>query len=891
MTDPSSKLRFRAVSVELTADLDDRHVDMLITANDGTLIAIEYENDSVLGVMRHIEKIADDKPLIVSKAAEPEQDISAAGFIQHAASDMTGQARAERENVESRRIFDDLFDNSDAGVIDYDFSILFKVVQGLKKDGVRNLRSYFAESDERRERLAGSVRVNNANAAALRMLGVTSLEELVGQSTNIVDIAEAMLQGETRIRRSEYLVAGDTPIPIVYSLRVPKTQEEALRVPIVIMDLSDVKLAEAARQATVAKSQFLSSMSHEIRTPLNGLIGNLELLALTNLDNDQFELIDDADKAAKSLLALIGNILDFSKIEAGKLTTEFGDLNPVGLMEEAVDVLQSRARQKKIFIAACIGPDVPSLVRGDAMRVRQILLNLIGNAVKFTDEGGVQVTLAVSSWNKEECELRFDIHDSGRGFDQILADRLFHPFIQGQADDDGQEGTGLGLSICKSLIEAFGGAIGCESTPGFGASFWFTLPVTILTRAPPVVRPDLSGTTVMVIGGASGAAKSLEDYFTSRGALVVTKEHRISRAFAQEQSDDTEPAVDIAVIVANGDGGDWSQKTRHLRDLHIVPLLYGIDQSARTRLRQGFATVIPPDACDTHLDRNIRLLMGHAQARDRLAAQQAAVMSAFGPNLRGKNILVLEDRLVNQTVIQKQLKNLGIDCTLAANGVKGIEILDRQRFDLILCDCSMPVMNGYEFTRHLRQREKTDGGGVHIPVIALTANAFREDVDKCREAGMDDFISKPVTLDRLAAMLVRWLSVPEPKLAVDLSPPDATMIDMPALVEILGTNDPETLNMILAQFLTIAGSSLAEVKIAMSNGDPDGIKAAAHSAKGEAHSAAAIELGGLYAELERTAKNGDRSVPQGLLDRAAVEVGRIENFIHARLKADHHDQL
>ena len=676
------------------------------------------------------------------------------------ANDLTERSKTQRENVESRRMFEDLFDNSDAAIIDYDFSALFRLVQRLKREGVINLKSYLMGSGELLLKLIGVVSVNNANAAALRMMGVSSMEELVKQSTSIVEVAEAMLEGSERIRGSEYLTSGGKLMPVVYSLRIPKTEEQARRVMIVIIDLSDIRLAEAARQASVAKSEFLSSMSHEIRTPLNGVIGNLELLALTSLDNEQFELVDDADKAAKALLGLIGNILDFSKIEAGKLTIEMGDINPAALVEEAVDVLQSRGRQKDIFVTATFGPNVPSLVRGDAIRVRQILLNLIGNAVKFTERGGVEVTLTVSSAHHEKCELRFDVHDSGHGFDKTHAALLFKPFVQSRKRGDEAEGTGLGLSICKSLVEIFGGAIDCQGVPGMGASFWFTLPVTVVVPAPPVARPDLSELRVMVIGRCDNTTKPLEDYFAQRGAAVVTESLPTALAFAADKCKDNALRVDVAVLVSDGSDIDASETTRQLRNLHIVPLLYGVGRSPSTRLRQGFAAVIPLDASSDYIDRNIRLLVGHAKSRERIAGQQESVASAYGPTLVGKRVLVLEDRLLNQTVIQKQLRKLGVDCALVDNGVKGLEMLDRQRFDLILCDCSMPVMNGYEFTQALRLRESTQPVARHIPVIALTANAFREDVDRCLISGMDDFISKPVTIDRLAATMFRWLNRP-----------------------------------------------------------------------------------------------------------------------------------
>jgi signal transduction histidine kinase/DNA-binding NarL/FixJ family response regulator/HPt (histidine-containing phosphotransfer) domain-containing protein len=803
--------------------------------------------------------------------------------------DVTDQSQTQRENVESRRMFEDLFDNSDAAIIDFDFSALFQLVRELKRNGVLNLRSYIAGSDERQGQLVGVVRVNNANAAALRMLGVSSKEDLVKQSTNIVDVAEAMLEGNERIRGSEYLTSGGRYIPVVYSLRIPKTEEEARRVLIVIIDLSEVKLAEAARQATIAKSQFLSSMSHEIRTPLNGVIGNLELLALTTIDNEQFELVDDAEKAAKALLGLIGNILDFSKIEAGKLTTEMGDINPTGLVEEAVDVLQSLGRQKNIFVGATFGPNVPTLVRGDAIRVRQILLNLIGNAVKFTERGGVQVTLTATSGDQEKSELRFDVHDSGQGFDQIRAAKLFKPFSQGRTSVDKAEGTGLGLSICKSLVEVFGGTIGCESVPGEGASFWFTLPVTVVIPAPPQLpRPDLSSIRVMVIGRGDNAAQSLENYFKLRGATVIKESHRTALAFVSERNADKALRVDVAVLVPDESDDDASETTQRLRELHVVPLLCAVSRSPRTWLRQGFAAMIPPDVGANYIDRNIRLLVGHVRSRERLAELQDSVASAYSPSLSGKRVLILEDRLLNQTVIQKQLKKLGVDCVLVANGVMGLEMLDRQRFDLILCDCSMPVMNGYEFTQALRRRESAQVNDRRVPVIALTANAFREDVDRCLESGMDDFISKPVTMDRLAAMLLRWLSPNAPAAAaLGRAQTDhvgtAPTIDIGALAEILGTNEPEMLNEVLAQFVSVVVESLSNVDAAVSSGDPDRIKAAAHGAKGEARCSAAIGLAGLYSELESQAKNNDRAASQELIARTEVEVRRVERFIRERL--------
>jgi CheY-like chemotaxis protein len=337
----------------------------------------------------------------------------------------------------------------------------------------------------------------------------------------------------------------------------------------------------------------------------------------------------------------------------------------------------------------------------------------------------------------------------------------------------------------------------------------------------------------------------------------------------------------------DGAGDTASEAARQLREHHIVPLLYGIGQPTRLRLRQGFAAVIAPDAGVDQLDRNIRLLVGHVQTWNPRAAQQAAVVADSSRAISGARVLVVEDRLVNQTVIRKQLKQLGINCTLAANGLRALETLVRQPFDLILCDCSMPEMNGYDFTRVLRAREASVGDGRRLPVIALTANAFREDAEKCLEAGMDDFVSKPVTINRLAAVLVRWLTKPVAGAAAQSHTPSAgaaRMIDLDELAEILGTNEPDALNQVLEDFLAAMETTLLEVEAAVAGGNPTGIRAAAHGAKGEARCAAATGLADLYEELGRTAADREPAVSKRLLAAAAAEVRRVEGFIRQRLE-------
>jgi len=811
------------------------------------------------------------------------------------AEDVTARAQSQQQAGEAKRVYEELFNTADVAIADIDLSLVFRQLQELRNEGLSDLRQYFDDKPERIEVFGRLMKLNTINRAGLKLFGAPSLESIIAQPNyfldgarihQVKDIVLGMWSREPSLRKEmAHSTYTGQDMTIVYSLRLPSSLSEARRVPIVSIDITDVRSAENARRANKAKTLFLANMSHEIRTPLNGVIGNLELLAQADLTPEQEVLLFDAEKAAKSLLALIGNILDFSKIEAGKLSLEMVELNPAALVQEAVDIVQSRARQKGVYVTASIGPDVPQIVKGDPSRIRQILLNLIGNAVKFTEYGGVHVSLRVRDWDDRICQLLFHVHDSGSGFNQSGAARLFQPFTQEQRPASAEhEGTGLGLSICKSLVDSFGGEIECESVPGRGASFWFTLPVQVVKLAAPTVRPDLSGRSVLFANVApDGAPAMLVAYFAARGARILTA-HNDASALALARAAITNGGqIDLVVYVVSGTGWPAIGVAAALRDHQATPVIYAQEASPafwRKSLRCGASYLVPKGVTEDFLDRNQdQVFQGGWHSGDRVVLPATSEVDTEA--LTGKRVLVLEDRLVNQTIIQRQLKKLGILCTLASDGVVGLEKVAKGSYDLILCDCSMPEMNGYEFTRILRQREEEDGNNSHMPVIAMTANAFREDVEKCYAAGMDDFVSKPVTLQRLAAVLSHWLT-PEP-IEIEIAPlrsrASAEALDLRVLQGLLGSEDRHIIVDVVQEFVLSARESWVEVQGQAARRDANGLTRAAHGAKGEARNAGAVALGDLYEELERIAKNDNFEAVAPVLSAIPAEIGRVQDFV------------
>jgi two-component system sensor histidine kinase/response regulator len=665
-----------------------------------------------------------------------------------------------------------------------------------------------------------------------------------------------------------------------------KRSEEALRL-----------AREAAEAASHAKSSFLARMSHEIRTPMNGVLGMTELLLETGLTSNQRKYAETVQRSGQNLLGIINDLLDFSKIEAGKLELENVDMDLRRTIEDVVDLLAERAHTKGLELACSIPADLVTNVRGDPLRLGQVLTNLVGNAIKFTDQGSVVIRVASTEEIAKKVTMRFDVSDTGVGISPEAQSRIFDEFSQADGSTTRKHGgSGLGLAISKQLVEMMGGNIQVESALGAGSTFSFT--ASFEKQDDPRAAPMgmLTGVRALIVESTAINRGILHSQMSNWGMT-----NRL--ALAPQQAIDllAEAATrgapyDLAIVDLGLPGMDALELARRIRaraDIGKVRLVMLTRRQVDIRNARdaGYDACLAKPVRQTVLyECLVNVMAGEPQETVALpAVSQPANTAPAG--LRG-NILLVEDNLINQQVALGILQIQGYNVTVVSNGREALEAHAQGAFDLILMDCHMPEMDGFEATRELRGRERSSGGK-RMPIIALTANAMAQDREECLNAGMDDHLSKPFSMQTLQDMLDRWMPkapAAQAKAAEPAEPApgragevlDRRVLDQ--LSKVLTNGKPELLSRVINLYLVESPKLMQKLKQAAVASDALEIARSAHSLKSSSGNVGAKVLSRYCADIEASARGADTEEARRILAKIETEHGRVQRALSAEFE-------
>jgi PAS domain S-box-containing protein len=735
------------------------------------------------------------------------------------------------------------------------------------------------------------------------LLGQSYYERLP-ETENITAIHQAALQGEVLSRPEECFELGDgTQLYLRWAVQPWYRSEHQIGGIIIVTQVINelVQAREQALQASRMKSQFLANMSHEIRTPMNGVIGMTDLLLKTPLSSQQQDFVKTLKTSSQNLLILINDILDFSKLEAGEMRLDCIEFNLSRCIEETIDLLATQAQSKQLELIYLVDSEIASTLIGDPTRLRQVLMNLTGNALKFTQKGEVVVHASLQIQTPTTTTLYFEVRDTGIGINAQDQHKLFQSFSQVDASTTRKYGgTGLGLAICKQLVTLMGGEIGVESSVGVGSRFWFTATFETLPgggKVLPELPPSPRDLRLLVMDPNATSRQMICAYLESwhlQGEAVANSSEAIAALQNAAAQGNPYSLVLLDLQNAQTDGETLAKtliSTPSLPNLKWV-VMVSIHQHELVKrlLKKGAAGyLLKPIKASRLLERLTQALQGQPSGVSPglfLREDVARSMPVIAP-VKNLKILLVEDTPINQKVILNQLKVLGYAADCVENGQEALDCLAQQHYDMVLMDCLMPVLDGYKTTKALRDRE---GSSRHTPIIAMTANAMKGDRDKCLEAGMDDYISKPVDLDQLAAILRHWgetiRGVPQtispptqppilPSQSASSAPLDEAPIDLDRLHEI-SRGDQEFELELLETFMEDAVVYFEDIKHYIEIQDWVELSRRAHQLKGGSATVAVLSMPNIARQIESQA---NQQCPEGL-EELVAELEMIFTRLH-----------